>query len=439
MRCPSCLTAVLLPLLCLPSITHASFYDNPPVLPIPEGGTPLNTLKARWDSDWAFSGISTFAHAPHTKCLVDPTTQFDIGIIGAPFDTAVSYRTGARFGPRAIRAASARQVPYRGFNARAGINPYMNWASVIDCGDIPVSPFDNALALHQMESAYVELVSRRALSHGSPASHTHPKLISLGGDHSIALAALRALSRIHGPIAVLHFDAHLDTWHPGAYPNTWSQNPGSQTDFTHGTMFWLASEEGLVRNGTSVHAGLRTRLGGQDYGDYTIDTEAGFFRIEADDIDELRPSGIAELIMQRMGTEVPVYLSVDIDVLDPGLAPGTGTPEPGGWTSRELIQILRGIEELNVVGADVVEVAPSFDGRGEETSLAAAQVVYEIATSIVKRGLRERGEWEDTVKSTPGREWLKSKSQRAGIVDSARGKVEEVKQKIVGDETKDEL
>ncbi|ETN39704.1 agmatinase [Cyphellophora europaea CBS 101466] len=438
MRCLSCLTA-LLPLT-LPHLTYASFYDNPEVPPIPESGTPLDVLKARWDADWAFSGLGSFAHLNVTKCLVDPTRQFDIGIIGAPFDTAVSYRPGARFGPRSIRHASARQTPYRSFNHRAGVNPYVNWASVIDCGDIPVTPFDNALALHQMTSAYTELLSRRALSAGTPRSHTHPKLISLGGDHSIALASLRALAKVHGPVAVLHFDAHLDTWHPGAYPNTWSTNPGSQTDFTHGTMFWLASQEGLIQNSSSVHAGLRTRLGGHDYSDYDVDTAVGFFRIEADDIDALKPEGIAELIMQRIGRDVPCYVSVDIDVLDPGLAPGTGTPEPGGWTTRELIRILRGIEDLNVVGADVVEVAPSYDGRGEETSLAAAQVVYEIVTSIVKRGLRERGEWEDTVKSTPGREWLKKKREGGESVKETVGEwVEEVKQKVVGEEGKDEL
>ena len=196
------------------------------------------------------------------KCLTTPYEPFDIGIIGAPFDTAVSYRTGARFGPRAIRQASARQVPYRSFNHRAGVNPYTSWPSVIDCGDIPITPFDNALALHQMTTAYTELLSRRPLSHSNPPSHIHPKLITLGGDHSVALPSLRALSKIYStPIAVLHFDAHLDTWHPGAYPSTWSTNPGSQSDFTHGSMFWLASTEGLIMNSSSVHAGLRTRLG----------------------------------------------------------------------------------------------------------------------------------------------------------------------------------
>ena len=166
-------------------------------------------------------------------------------------------------------------------------------------------------------------------------------------------------------------------------------------------MFWLAVQEGLVANGSSVHAGLRTRLGGDDYEDYVDDERQGFLRIESDEIDTLGTSGIISRIMERMGTEVPVYLSVDIDVLDPGLAPGTGTPEPGGWTSRELIKILRGVEGLNVVGADLVEVAPMYEGGfGEATALAGSQVVFEMVTSMVMRGLRERGE-EGLIKERP--------------------------------------
>jgi agmatinase len=156
-------------------------------------------------------------------------------------------------------------------------------------------------------------------------------------------------------------------------------------------MFWLASNEGLILNGSSVHAGLRTRLSGPDWGDYNDDTNQGFLRISSDDIDDIGPKGVIDIIMGRMGTEIPVYLSVDIDVLDPGLAPGTGTPEAGGWTTRELIRILRGIEGLNLVGADIVEVAPAYDGVGEQTALAGAQVAYEILTSMVKRGLVDMG------------------------------------------------
>lgn len=183
--------------------------------------------------------------------------------------------------------------------------------------------------------------------------------------------------------------AHLDTWNPEAYPSHWGTTP-----FNHGSMFWMAHHEGLLPNSTSqpsVHAGLRTRLGGKDWTDHADDTSQNWIRFAADDMDEIGTAGIIEGIMRALGTEQPVYLSVDIDVLDPAFAPGTGTPEPGGWTTRELIRVLRGIEGLNLVGADVVEVSPAYQGRGEETALAAAQVVYEVLSSMVKRGLKDMG------------------------------------------------
>lgn len=151
-------------------------------------------------------------------------------------------------------------------------------------------------------------------------------------------------------------------------------------------MFWLANPEGLVSNSSSepsVHADLRTRLTGLV--DFEDDTAQNWKRFSSDDVDSLGTQGIIDGIMKILGTKNPVYLSVDIDVLDPAFAPGTGTPEPGGWTTREFIKILRGIEGLNLVGADVVEVAPAYQGNGEETALAAAQVVYEMITSMVKR------------------------------------------------------
>ncbi|KAI0011760.1 agmatinase [Xylariaceae sp. FL0662B] len=381
----------------------------------------LDDLEKRWGFEWAFSGISTFAHLQYTKCLTTPSELFDIAIIGAPFDTAVSYRpaaaeaalkgprlrggekkTGARFGPRAIRAASARQTSFRGFNARANINPYQSWARILDCGDIPVTPVDNAVALQQMTAAFQELGARSPLS-PTPLRGARPRLVTLGGDHSLSLPALRALNEIYGgPVRVLHFDAHLDTWHPAKYPSAWASE---QAHFNHGSMFWLAGQEGLIANSSSpegkgkgkgkgkpsVHAGLRTRLSGTDFIDYDDDDKQGWVRISSDDMDEVGTKGIIEQIMSTLGTEDPVYLSVDIDVLDPAFAPGTGTPEPGGWTTRELIRVLRGVEGLNLVGADVVEVAPAYQGAGEETALAGAQVVFEILSSMVKRGLAEMG------------------------------------------------
>ncbi|KAL9051424.1 MAG: hypothetical protein Q9162_006031 [Coniocarpon cinnabarinum] len=283
----------------------------------------------------------------------------------------------------------------RSFNPRANYNPYQSWAKIVDCGDVPVTPFDNALALRQMSEALWELGSRKASSSASGHA-SHPRILSLGGDHSIGLAELRALAKVYNqPMTVLHFDAHLDTWHPGAYDDTWLDKDkpieDEQSAFTHGTMYWLAWKEGLIAN-NSVHAGLRTRLSGP--GDNENDDTQGWLRIESDAIscEAMGPSGIAEKILKIIGRERPVYLSVDIDVIDPGLAPGTGTPEPGGWTTRELVQVLRAIEDLNVVGADVVEVSPSYDGAGEQTALAGAQVAFEILTSIVKRGEKDASE-----------------------------------------------
>jgi len=227
-----------------------------------------------------------------------------------------------------------------------------------------------------MSEAFLEL-GNRAPPPESLASlstfRSKPRLLTLGGDHSIALPA-------------------LDTWHPAKYPSHWLHAPETgkgdpQSFFNHGSMFWIASKEGLIANSSSIHAGLRTRLSGDDEADYLDDTQQGWERIATDDIDDIGAKGIIERIMSRVGTRNPVYLSVDIDVIDPGLAPGTGTPEPGGWTTRELIRILRGIEDMNVVGADIVEVSPAYDGAGEVTAQAAAQVGFEILSSMVKRGL----------------------------------------------------
>ncbi|KAK4560434.1 hypothetical protein LTR86_005630 [Recurvomyces mirabilis] len=353
-------------------------------------GWTKEDLDAKWGTDWGFSGISTFAHLPHTRCLQHPEVEYDIAILGAPFDTAVTYRPGARFGPRAIRAASARQTSFRGYNPRAGLNPYREWAKIIDCGDIPISPFDNALAVRQMTEAYTNLAHSTAPKANADSSNTYrkkPKLMTLGGDHSIALPTLRALNKIYGNVAVVHFDAHLDTWHPAKYPSAWvdPNNPNEQSFFTHGTMFWVAHNESLIMKDKSVHAGLRTRLSSIE--DNEDDDAQGWVRIACDDIDDMGAAAVAKKIVDHVGTDTPVYLSIDIDVIDPGMAPATGTPEPGGWTTRELIRVLRGIDALNVVGADIVEVSPAYDTSAETTAMAAAQIGFEVLTNMVKRGM----------------------------------------------------
>ncbi|KWU41653.1 Arginase/deacetylase [Rhodotorula sp. JG-1b] len=375
---------------------HATHHDAAP--PSEEawaskyGGSP----------DLSFSGITTFARTPHARCLDEPNSLADIVILGMPFDTSVSYRPGARFGPNAIRQGSRRMAKNRGYSIPWNFNPFMTGASIMDCGDVPISPYDNTLALDQIETAYTTLLSREVATdfikeHGGTKSlaldgKEHPKIISLGGDHTIVLPILRSLAKVYGPVAVIHFDAHLDTWNGAMY--TGALTPQSQV--THGSFFWKASTEGLISNTSSIHAGIRTRL--SEFEDLTHDSEVGFKLLTTDDIDELKPSGIIKAIKERVGG-MPVYLSLDIDVVDPSMAPATGTPESGGWTTRELKAILRGLSSLHLVGLDIVEVSPPFDTNAELTAMAAADLVQEFLGMLLKgKGPQGKEQWAPAVK-----------------------------------------
>lgn len=326
-----------------------------------------------WGQSWPFQDINTFAHLDHDNCLVHRDASYDVGIIGVPFDTATSYRSGARFGPRAVRAALQRQTSIRGYNPRANFNPYQSWATIVDCGDIPVTPMNNELAFQQMTMAFEELLFEHA-SRSQPARY-----VAIGGDHSVLLPHLRALHKLYGPINIVHFDAHLDTWKPDKYPSFWRTH---QSEVNHGSMLWKAYEEGLITT-KNVHAGLRTKLSGPE--DLEDDDEQHWLRIPADDVWVDGVQKVIDSIMKHVPRDTPTYISVDIDVLDPGFGSGTGTQEPGGWLPRELIYVLRGLEELTIVGADVVEVSPEFD-HAEVTSTNGAQIIFEILTSIVKKG-----------------------------------------------------
>ncbi|BGP57304.1 hypothetical protein JCM8202v2_004944 [Rhodotorula sphaerocarpa] len=354
--------------------------------------------------DLSFSGVATFAHLPHERCLDAPDKAFDIAVLGMPYDTSVSFRPGARFGPNAIRQGSRRMAKNRGYSIPWNFNPFLVGASIMDCGDVPISPYDNSLALDQMETAYSTLLAREVdtdftREHGGTKAFAldgkeHPKIVTLGGDHTIVLPILRSLAKVYGPVAVLHFDAHLDTWNGAMYNGAWTP----QSQITHGSMFWKASTEGLVSNTSSLHAGIRTRL--SEFEDLTHDTEVGFKLLTTDDIDELKPSGIIRKIKERVG-EMPVYLSLDIDVVDPSMAPATGTPESGGWTTRELKAILRGLSSLNLVGLDIVEVSPAYDTNAELTGMAAADLVQEFLSMLLKgKGPQGKAEWSPAVKQT---------------------------------------
>ena len=350
--------------------------------PIPgDGGTQVRTALSvlptksqsadQPQADSVFSGISTFGRLPYFPCLSSSAEKYDIAFIGAPFDTGTSYRPGARFGPSGIRQGSRRLNLYGGYNVPLASNPFNSWATVLDCGDIPVTSYDNAHALIQIETGHHALLTRPPstssdLPGPSKAGKTLPRLLTLGGDHTITLPLLRSINRAYGPISVIHFDSHLDTWRPTVFGGA----PSAQAAINHGTYFYHAHREGLLANDSNIHAGIRTTLSGPS--DYEHDGYCGFEIVEARAIDRIGTAGIIQKILDRVGTTKPVYLSIDIDTLDPAFAPATGTPETGGWSTRELREIVRGLEGVNLVGGDIVEVAPAYDTNAELTTMAAA-------------------------------------------------------------------
>ncbi len=381
--------------------------------PIPLVEFPSNDIPDPWTAKYAgvakpaYSGVNTYAHLPTAKCLNDPHQLFDVAVIGIPYDLTVTYRPGARFGPNAIRQASRRQRAGRTYSLHHMQDPYDTGLKFLDCDDIPTSGFDPALAIDQIEAAYTSLLQRPPASDPStPFSSTgsdvappnaavstdtweafsnaglakdakpHPKIVSMGGDHTIVLPILRSLYRVFGPIAVIHFDAHLDTWPPEVSP---AGSPTRQHQIQHGTFFWQAALEGLIARNASIHAG--SALVGS-YDDITHDASIGFDIITSDDIDDLGIPTIIENIRSRVGT-MPVYLSIDIDTLDPGFAPGTGTLESAGWSPRELRRILRGLEGLNFVGFDLVEVSPAYD-QAEITAYAASDLIFEFMNLLTR-------------------------------------------------------
>jgi agmatinase len=297
-----------------------------------------------------YAGAPTFARLPR----IDEVHAFDVALLGAPFDGGVSFRPGARFGPSAIRQASRHLRP--AYNPAQDVSPY-DLIQAVDAGDVPCNPFDIDAALQQVDDGVRELLS----SGGRP--------VLLGGDHTIALGGLRAVARQHGPVSLIHFDAHLDTW-----------NSYFGADRTHGTIFRRAHEEGLLIQDASSHVGIRGPL----YSRQDLDDDAtfGFEIVRAEDLDRI---GLEEIVagVRRRTNDAPVYLSIDIDVLDPAFAPGTGTPEMGGLTSRELLALVRALPPDQIVAADLVEVSPPYD-HAEITSLAAATLGYEI-TSLMAR------------------------------------------------------
>ncbi|TDD03001.1 agmatinase [Saccharopolyspora terrae] len=298
-----------------------------------------------------YGGDTTFARLPRLSEVGDA----DALVWGVPFDTGVSYRPGARFGPNHVRQSSRLLRPY---NPALDAEPFAV-RQVADAGDVGINPFDIDEAINTIETAARDL------------SGTRRTLLTVGGDHTIALPLLRVQHERHGPVAVLHFDAHLDTW------DTYFGAP-----HTHGTPFRRASDEGLIDFDHSMHVGIRGPL----YSRLDLDESErmGFAAVHCRDFARTPLDTIIDRIRARLGTR-PVYVSIDIDVLDPGFAPGTGTPEAGGLSSRELLEIVRGLDGLNLVGADLVEVAPAYD-HAEITGIAAAHLAYELLSVLPDGG-----------------------------------------------------
>jgi guanidinobutyrase / D-arginase len=300
-----------------------------------------------------YAGLATFARLPR----IEDVEHADIAVVGIPFDSGVSYRPGARFGPAHVREASRLLRPY---NPAQDVSPFAV-QQVVDAGDIAVNPFDIGEAVGEIERAAT------ALTEGGT------RLVTIGGDHTIALPLLRSVAKRHGPVAVVHFDAHLDTW------DTYFGAP-----VTHGTPFRRASEEGLIDRTASLHVGIRGPL--YDREDLRDDERLGFAIVSSVDIETEGVAAAIERMRHRIG-DAPVYLSIDIDVLDPAHAPGTGTPEAGGLTSRELLRMVRALADARLVGADVVEVAPAYD-HAQVTAIAASHVAYEIVSAMGARPVR---------------------------------------------------
>jgi agmatinase/guanidinopropionase len=295
-----------------------------------------------------FHGIPTFMRRPASREL----SGVDVAIAGVPFDSGASYRAGARFGPRAIRQAS---LLLWGHNTVHEVTPTQE-LEIVDYGDIEVYPVDI--------QATMESISREAgaiLAQGA-------RLIALGGDHSITLPLLRAHSAARGPLALIHFDSHPDTWRSefGDFP------------YSHGTPFRRAIEENLVDTQAYIQVGIR----GPTSGAHDLDEarQLGARIITSGAAFEMGIPAVIQEIHRIIGQR-PAYFSLDIDAADPAYAPGTGTPEVGGFTSYQLLQLVRGLKGLSLVGFDLVEVCPPYD-HGEITAILAANLVFEVLSLL---------------------------------------------------------
>lgn len=295
-----------------------------------------------------YYGIATFGRRPHTRDL----TNVDVAIVGVPYDGSTSYRSGTRFGPRAIREQS---LLLWGYNNALSVAPFKA-LNVIDYGDVDVVPVD-VIDTHTAIENEV-----------SPIVQAGSTVIALGGDHSIVLPLLRAHHKKYGPLAVIHFDAHPDTW----------DTEFGEHKYSHGTPFRRAIEEKLIDTSAYIQIGIRGPTSGRQ--DYQDALNLGARMITIDEAMQIGSDAILKEIKQRAGNK-PIYVTLDIDAIDPAFAPGTGTPEVGGFTSYQMLQMLRGLKGLNLVGFDLVEVSPPFD-HSNITAILAANLAFEFLSLI---------------------------------------------------------
>jgi agmatinase len=296
-----------------------------------------------------FAHPATFMRLPHVE---DPR-GLDVAIVGVPYDGGTSYRPGARLGPREIRAQSSLIRPYNYFQKVAPFDVL----NVADVGDVDAPPVSIERCYEAIESRVGTLADAGA------------RPIVIGGDHSISLPILRALAKRHGPLALVQFDAHIDTW---------DEYFGGK--YFHGTPFRRAIEENLIDGRRFVQVGIRGPMYGED--DFDFHRQHGITVI---DIDQVKARGIAWTIERvRAIVSGSIYMTFDIDSVDPAFAPGTGTPEVGGLTSHEAQQLVRGLAGLSLAGGDIVEVSPLFDGPGQITALLAANIMFELLCAMAR-------------------------------------------------------
>lgn len=295
-----------------------------------------------------FGGIASMFRLP----VAESPEGIDVGIVGVPLDIGTSNRNGARYGPRQIRAESVLVRPYNMATRAAPFDSFQ----VADLGDVALNAYNLAKSIALIESHFNELLEHDLTP------------ISLGGDHTIALPILRAVAAKHGPVAVVHVDAHSDT----------NDEMFGEKE-THGTIFRRAIEEKLIEPSEMFQVGLRAT--GYAADDFDWARKQGATVVPAEDCWYKSLAPLMDDIREKIGPDHPVYLSFDIDGLDPSVAPGTGTPEPGGLTGSQALEIIRGCFGLNLVGADLVEVSPPYDTTGN-TALLAANLVFEMLCAL---------------------------------------------------------